>query len=270
MIKNPFRYEVHVWEPKEKPLIIPHVDEVKKDWKKNKVIPNHLENIIYKALAHYPELKDTYIIVVETKFYGIQHSLRSYPPLLSLLNKRKNRVYPVVINTNKNIPNSFYTLPENEQLGVLAHEFAHTIDYTNRTSPQIVGYAINWLSKKFVRDIEHATDKTAISRGCGNNLLCYREKILELVNPKLENYLEQTYLKPEEIINEERSENLPTGKIDSSWIEYENKKYIKPDPKVIGGVFYGIVTTLSFIPAVSQMIYLIWIRKMHKKPNWYN
>lgn len=269
MLKNPFRYPIKIWEPKDKPFVVPSLNTAKEDWKNNKIIPKHLEDIIYKALGYYPELKDSYIIVVETKFYGIQHSLRSYPPLLSLLNKHNSRVYPIVINTNKNIPNSFYKLTPEEQQGVLSHEFAHTIDYTNRTSVQIVSYAIYWLSKKFVKKVEHATDKTAISRGCGDNLLCYREKLLELVSPRLENYLEQTYLKPEEIIKEEAKDKLPKGKIDPLWIEYENKKFIKPDPKVIGGVFYGIVTTLSFIPAISQMMYLIWIRKMHKKPNWY-
>ena len=70
-------------------------------WKHNKVIPPHLEEVFYKTLSFYPELKDTYIVIIESKFYGIQHTLRSYPPLLSLLNKKEARVYPIAINTNK-------------------------------------------------------------------------------------------------------------------------------------------------------------------------
>jgi hypothetical protein len=255
MLKNPFRYPIKVWEPKEN---ISQSSEIKHIWK-NKIVPPHLQDTILAALTYYPELSSTYIIVVETKFYGIQHSLRSYPPLLSLLNKRDSRVYPIVINTNKKIPNSFYKLTPEEQQGVLAHEFAHTLDYTNRTSIQIASYAIYWLSKKFVEKIEHATDRTAISRGCGKNLFCYRKRTLETVTPKLRKYLEATYLKPEEIVTEELQSTSSTEKNASN-----SKK-----PKTINSIFYGVITTASFIPAITQMMYLIWIRKMHKKPDWY-
>jgi FMN phosphatase YigB (HAD superfamily) len=83
--------------------------------KTNKRVPKHLEEVFYKTIAYFPELKESYIIVVESKFYGVQHTLRSYPPFLSLLNKRKDRVYPIAINTNKDIPLSFYSLTREQQ-----------------------------------------------------------------------------------------------------------------------------------------------------------
>ncbi|MEI8091063.1 MAG: hypothetical protein WCG98_02165 [bacterium] len=86
---------------------------------KNKRIPKHLEDVFYETIKFYPELKDTYIIVVESKFYGTQHTLRSYPPLLSLLNKRKNRIYPILININEDIPLSFNALSPRQQQGIL-------------------------------------------------------------------------------------------------------------------------------------------------------
>lgn len=268
MLKNPFRYPIRVWEPIEKPITFSETNEIKKLWQTHKVIPPHLEDVFYEVLAYYPELKETYVIVVETKFYGIQHTLRSYPPLLSLPNKRKDRVYPIVINTNKRIPNHFHSFSKEEQIGMLAHEFAHMLDYTKRTSPQIIGFSFNWFSKKFVRNLEHAIDKTAIARGCGNNLLCYRKKLLEKVNPKLESYLEQTYLKPEEIINEEKRNNLPIEHINPSQVTDE-QNHSNSKPKTISKIFYSIITGLSAIPAISQMMYLVYIKRMHKKPNWY-
>ena len=223
-----------------------------------------MEELLYTTIAHYPELKDTYIIVVETKFYGVQHTLRSYPPLLSLPNKHKDRVYPIVINNDKNIPNSFYSLSREEQLGIFAHELAHMLDYANRTSPQIIGFCFNWLSKKFVCKLEQATDKTVIRRGLGNSLLLYREKILKKVDPHLEAYFQSIYLNPDEIRNEK----------DNKITYFHNQKTpSKSDTKkqgLIGGRLYSIITALSFFPAIGQMMYLVWIRKMHKKPDWYS
>ena len=269
MTLNPFRYPVHAWKPIENPENPPSLEEAKKLWVKNKVIPPHLEDVLYETLRHYPELKETYLIVVETQFYGVQHSLRSYPPLLSLPNKRADRVYPIVFNTNKKIPNGFYALSGTEQKGILAHELAHILDYTKRTSPQIIGFAFTvWLSKKFIRDIEHATDKTAIMRNCGDYLLAYREKALDSVSPRLKMYLETIYLKPGEIVAEEKANHLPTqGAEVIRKPPGAEKKTGKP--KIVEGIFYSLVTALSFFPAIIQMMYLVWIRNMHKKPNWY-
>ena len=37
----------------------------------------------------------------------------------------------------------------------------------------------------------------------------------------------------------------------------------------ISNIFYALTTAFSFFPAIGQMIYLVYIRKMHKKPDWY-
>ena len=42
-------------------------------WQKNKRVPKHLEEVFYETISFFPELKDAYIIVVESKFYGTQH-----------------------------------------------------------------------------------------------------------------------------------------------------------------------------------------------------
>lgn len=132
---------------------------------KNKRVPKHLEEIFYDTIKHYPELKESYLIVVESKFYGIQHTLRAYPPFLSLPNKKKNRVYPIAINTNKNIPLSFYSLSKDEQKGILAHEMAHTIAYTKMSSREIILFGLRFaFSKTFTRETERNTDKLAIEK----------------------------------------------------------------------------------------------------------
>ncbi len=248
-----------MWEPKEKTLIIPSLEETRRLWQKNKVIPPHLEATFYEALAHYPELKETYLIVVETKFYGIQHTLRSYPPLLSLPNKRKDRVYPVVINTTKGIPNSFYDLTKEEQKGILVHELGHTLDYSQRTSFAIIGFTCNWLVKSFIPKLERAIDRTAISRGCGRELFHYRKNVIATTPPELAAYLKETYMGPEEIMKEAGlHEAIPVY-----------SKHPNGQMRTMSKPRYFMTTAFSAIPAISQMMYLVWIKKMHKKPDWY-
>jgi hypothetical protein len=64
--------------------------KIKQIYGKNKIAQKSLEEVFYNAIPHYPGLKNTYYFVVNTKFYGIQHTLRAYPPLFSLFSKRKN------------------------------------------------------------------------------------------------------------------------------------------------------------------------------------
>lgn len=253
MIKNPFKYPLLTWPlPANYDAAIP-LEEAKKLWKKNKIIPPHLEDVFYSVMTAYPEMKETYFIVVETKFYGTKHALRAYPPLLSLPNKRRDRVYPVVINTDKSLPYSFYEMTDDEKRGVLAHELAHTVDYMNRTSPAILGACWEvWLSKKFVQKLEQVTDRTAILRGYGKFLEAYRKRVLAAAEEKYRNDVQSTYLTPEEIAGQSTKE------------------------KDLGGhslayrMLYATRTALSFFPAIGEMMYLVYIKKIHKKPNWYN
>jgi hypothetical protein len=69
--KNPFRYTPNVWLPPENYVHNEVLEEVKKLWKKNKIIPKHLEDIFYTVMSYYPELKETHLIVVETRFYAL-------------------------------------------------------------------------------------------------------------------------------------------------------------------------------------------------------
>ena len=156
-------------------------------------------------------------------------------------------MYPIVINTNKHTPNSFYDFSLDEQKGILAHELAHILDYTNRTSSQIIGLTFNWFSKKFVQKLEHSTDQTAISRGYSKHLSASRKRIFEKIK-KQKSYFESVYLTANEI---EGKEKHPT----------KRKRTYK--------AAHLVITLFSFIPAMSYMIYLVSIKKMHKKPNWY-
>ncbi len=258
---NPFRYTPQVWLPPENYSPEKSLDEIKKIWGKNKIIPKHLEDIFYQSMAYYPELIETHFIVVETRFYGAKHTLRAYPPLLSLPNKRKDRVYPVVINTDKKVPISFYSLTHEEKLGALAHELAHTVDYTKRTSLQIIGVSFNvWVSKNFIKKFERSIDLTAVKRGCGKFLFSFNMKKISQVEKNQCDDLVTPYLRPEEIESSNVSNESP------SELDQVTAGIHSP---VISKILYATRTALSFFPAIGQMMYLVYIRKMHKKPDWY-
>gem|GEM_PF-4940966 len=48
----------------------------------------------------------------------------------------------------------------------MMHEFAHLRDYTQRSNQNLLGFFTAFaLSPKWVREMEHKTDETAIARG---------------------------------------------------------------------------------------------------------
>ncbi len=237
-ISNPFRYKIQVWGSDSAYTPGTDIEQIKKAFSKNKVVPKHLENLFYETIAHYPELKDTYLFVKETKFYGVQHTLRAYPPLLSLPNKREDRVYPIVININRNVPISFYSLSEEQQRGVFAHEMAHIADYTKRTSLQIIGLLFNLIiSRAFVKKFENSTDKTAIARGLGKYLSEFREYV-----PK----------KPKSAYGLYRNVIYKDTSI-RGWRSY------------LFSIKYTVVNIYSFFPAITEMMVLVYVKKIHKK-----
>lgn len=247
------------------------IEEIKKEWGKNKVIPKHVEEVFYRAIAHYPELKNAYIFVVEERFYGIQHTLRCYPPLLSLFWKKENQVIPIVINTHKNIAMPFDSLSEEHKIGILAHEMGHICEYLPLSSWELVLLGLRFaFSKKFIYKFEKNADKFAISRGCGEYLLEERECFSEKACGLYVNYAHTVYMSPAEILEEmKKYPNLyDLVKLQSLKISNVSKSYVgqKSFPKIS----HALKTVYGFLIAWIEMMNLVYLKKIHKKPNWYS
>lgn len=240
-------------------------DDIKKIRGKNKRVPKHLEEVFYQTIAFYPELKETYIIVVENKFYGIQHTLRAYPPLLSLFNKAKNRVYPIVINTNKDIPISFYDLNKEQQQGIFAHEMAHIVEYAQLTSWQLVQFSLRFaFSKTFTENMEKEVDKMAIAKGCGEYLLAQRTFFKQQnSDQKHTEYVDYLYLSPKQI--QQEMKKYPDIYTDIKGNSTQNltpktSNTTKPFPKRK----HILQTIRAFTIAIVEMMWLIYIQRIHK------
>lgn len=90
---------------------------------------------------------------------------------------------------------------DEELKGLLAHELAHIEDYSSMTFPEFLLFgAIYILFEDFQRDVERETDKTAIGKGFGKELLAFREYSLKSEDSAYVERVKKNYLSPEEII----------------------------------------------------------------------
>ena len=238
-----------------------------------KKAPDKFKNVFLEALSYFPELDNTFVFLYEMPFFGVQHTSRSYPPLVILHWPKRKWVFPIVINKNKNINLPFENLNFEQQVGILSHELSHLAAYVNFSRRKILAFSIKYLfSKKFVRKIEQETDLRAIKNGAGIYLLDERIFSFEyrMNNPYPE--VEDTYMSPREII--ECLKRYPSlydkGKIESYDIKLKNIKnnnlLVVPSCITFSRkVKHILKTIIGFIPGFMGMFYIITIKKIHLK-----
>ena len=248
------------------------IEEIKQKFSKSKTVPRHLEEVFYNVIKHYPELENTFIIVHETKFYGIPNTLRAYPPLLSFFNKNRDRIYTIVVNLNEKIPIPFYSLTIENQQGMLAHELAHVLDYKRRSSFGCVRMGLHFLvSKKFAREMERNTDRIVVARGCGDILLSYRQHLLTKSEILHAAYINNIYLSPEEILDEmKKYSNLYNSTILNTKLVDNILKFKAHRRSLLNRIKHIFIVLVGFLPAIIEMIYILHIAKIHRKPDWYS
>src|ERR1041384_7274199 len=96
----------------------PGIGELRKDFGRRKIIPRKYEDVILKALSHYPELQDT---PIEFRLKNNHHLPHQTVPALGSLLKFQ---YKYVVNILEEAPPPmeqalFRNLPETAQLGVI-------------------------------------------------------------------------------------------------------------------------------------------------------
>jgi hypothetical protein len=74
---------------------------------------------------------------------------------------------------------SFEELSFNAQIGILAHEFAHILDYSQKSSLRLLlcgSYYIT--SERFHKNLERKTDQIVIDRGLGLQLFEFSDYVI--------------------------------------------------------------------------------------------
>lgn len=193
------------------------LQDLKKEFGKNKIIPTICESQILIALSYFPELKDTNI---EFRLKKNNTPLSSRPNLLGLLQSSKKRKYIITISeaTNSMLePILLKNLNFNAQIGVLGHELSHVSDYMSKGFGKMANLLwIEIFSKKQVDKFETRTDHICINHGLGYQLLDWSSSVRKNLNIEYwrgaDNLQYMTkkerYLNPETIIKVLKSKAL--------------------------------------------------------------
>ncbi len=173
---------------------------IKQEMKNNKKVLSDFQDEIYHTLAFFPELKNTHI---KFKYQKLSTTLNARPTIYSLLFKRKeNRRYVVRINNSKKSTSvNLSEVPYNARIGVLAHEFSHFIDYSEKGIWGITKRLISYTRKNSKAKFEKEIDTLTIERGLGWQLYDWAYTVLHNSNigTKYRKLKEEVYLTPNKI-----------------------------------------------------------------------
>ena len=168
--------------------------------KKTNIRDKKLKLAFYVALRHYPELKDVHMKVDLKK---INATMMAQPTLGFLFHKQENRRYQIFVNKSQANNGMYYRdLTFNSQVGWIGHEFAHILDYTQKTNKELLVFISKYVSsKKELKKTECEADRVAIKHGLGKQLLegvnyfYTNKRISKSYREKKKSY----YLSPEQI-----------------------------------------------------------------------
>lgn len=162
------------------------------------IVPKSLEESAHIAIQYYPELKN---INIEIVFANTKTTMETRPVVVSLF--AKQRKYKIFVDTL--VENNYGLLasevPLNAQIGLFGHEFAHIIDYENKSNFEIIKIGKTYLTKGDIKSYETYIDKLTIQRGLGLYLKAWAEYVLNQssASEEYKNYKKKNYLTPEEI-----------------------------------------------------------------------
>ncbi len=183
-----------------KPLTQKDVKLIEEQMGENKNVLPEFEKTIYHALAYFPELQKTHI---KFKYENINTTLNARPTIFSLLfKKRENRRYVVRINSAKKDSSiQLSSVSYNAQIGVLAHEFSHFIDYSEKGIWGIFKRLVSYTNKRSKAKFEKEIDQMTIDRGLGWQLHDWAHTVLYDSNVchKYKKLKQEIYLTPSKI-----------------------------------------------------------------------
>jgi hypothetical protein len=164
-----------------------------------KNVPDHLLKQFTIICKAFPELKSDNISL---RFQSISMTMQARPNIWTVLGGK--REYFVFINTHRHRNGLLLEeIPFNAQLGIIAHELCHIVDYHFKSNWQIVKTGLWYLKKRNQENYEKAIDYLVIKKGLGHQLKDWAHFVLheaELTS-KYKKTKETYYMKPEDIHN---------------------------------------------------------------------
>lgn len=157
-----------------------------------------------KAVAAFPKLKDVKIKFVFKKLQAISATMMAQPKFSTTFFNPENKEYIIYINNNEGRSKglNYSEMSFDIQVGWIAHELGHILDYKNRNALSMIGFGVNYVVlPKFKEKVEHTADILAINRGLGKELLTGVEFLLSHPNisERYKNKIKKFYLSVDKI-----------------------------------------------------------------------
>jgi hypothetical protein len=164
----------------------------------NKDVMKVYELETYMALMHYPELKDTKIVI---KSKDLNSTMVARPKGLNVFRRKGKRKYIIYINNTPSVKVPVDSVSFNAKIGVIGHELGHVLDYDNKSSLRIIANGFGYSSKKFRAKFERATDQRTIDHGLGWQCRDWSYYVYHYENtpPEYLEYKKKVYMSWEEI-----------------------------------------------------------------------
>lgn len=146
-----------------------------------KNIPTKFEDAIITAFYFFPELENVRIEFFEEK---ISTTMNCRPNPWKLL--KGKRYYEIRINNVDSFEGPLLKdTPFNAQIGVIAHEFAHILDYEAGSIFRVIKRGLDYLNNHSKRNFEHEIDFLTIQKGFGYQLLDWLDFLMDENNPNI-------------------------------------------------------------------------------------
>lgn len=161
-----------------------------------KIVDEFLEPTLI-ALSFFPELKNTNI---EFRYSKEKTTMAARPKPLSLFCSAK---YQVLINNDKKFEGiHLEEVPFNAQIGIIAHELSHIVEYQNHNILGVVNILFHYLNGKTKIFFEKETDLKTIQRGLGWQLYDWAQYSMydnTSATQEYKDFKKKTYMSPSEI-----------------------------------------------------------------------
>lgn len=178
------------------------LSELRREYGHHKKIPQRYEEVILKALSHYPELKNTHIQFQLKDEHPVPYGT-SPAPLGFFFSK--NRQYVITLREEAGPPTRqalFKNLPEEAQRAVIGHELGHVLQYERKSGPALAAFTMSYAMASKRREIEREADLMAIEHGLGFELYVHAVYIRRIPGyVQQRKNLDVDYLKPQEILD---------------------------------------------------------------------
>lgn len=173
------------------------LDSVNACFSNVEILPEY-RDVILMVLAYYPDLKYTNIKFV---YSSESTTMASRPEIGSLL--MGERTYNVFINNDTTFEGILLAdVPRKAQIGVVAHELAHILQYESFNTIGIVQLGLMLMDDDSKRLFERETDERTISRGFGEYLKAWAQYSM-FDSPKAtqeyKEFKKRIYMSPSEI-----------------------------------------------------------------------